>query len=130
MVSDLCNNFQNESDSSTTDPTSFCAAYDDGMDLKIDFRDISLTLIPLSESEYPSFFTEKYSQISESVFDNSNNNIESQVSHYFDQITTKNMLLPSIIHNSLPRPAVSGRARRAMHAGGAFRGAANQTIID
>ncbi|KAL3268697.1 hypothetical protein HHI36_007800 [Cryptolaemus montrouzieri] len=95
MVSDLCNNFQKENDSSTTDPTSFCVAYDDGMYLNMDFRDISPTLIPL--------ITEECSQISESVFDNLTNNIESQVSHNCVQITTKDMLLPSIIHNSQPR---------------------------
>ncbi|KAL3282933.1 hypothetical protein HHI36_006091 [Cryptolaemus montrouzieri] len=92
------------------------------MELNIHFCDISRTLIPFSESEYPSFceeigkgqytelwnittssVTEGCSQISESVFDNSNDNIESQVSHDCVQITTKNMLLPSIIHNSQPR---------------------------
>ncbi|KAL3277005.1 hypothetical protein HHI36_012367 [Cryptolaemus montrouzieri] len=117
MVSDSCNNFQKESDSFTLDPTSFCVAYDDGMDLTID-----PTLVPLSESWYSSFceeigrgqytellnittssVMEQCSQISESVSDNTNNNIESQVSHDCVQITTKDMLLPSIIHNSQPR---------------------------
>ncbi|KAL3286031.1 hypothetical protein HHI36_000544 [Cryptolaemus montrouzieri] len=92
------------------------------MDLNIDFRDISPTLISLSESEYPSFceeigkgqYTELWnittssvtgecSQMSQSVFDNSNINIESQGSHDCDQITSNDMLLPSIIHNSQPR---------------------------
>ncbi|KAL3279600.1 hypothetical protein HHI36_017106 [Cryptolaemus montrouzieri] len=59
MVSGSCNNFQKESGSSTTDPTSFCVAYDDGMNLNIDFRDLIPTLIPLSESEeYPGFCEE------------------------------------------------------------------------
>ncbi|KAL3271936.1 hypothetical protein HHI36_022406 [Cryptolaemus montrouzieri] len=84
-------------DTSTTDPTSFCVAYDDGMDLNIDFREISPVLIRLRESEYPSIcevigkgqytelldittssVMEECSQISELNFDNSNNNIESR----------------------------------------------------
>ncbi|KAL3270202.1 hypothetical protein HHI36_009258 [Cryptolaemus montrouzieri] len=109
MVSDLCNNSQKESDSSTTDPTSFCVAYDDDMDLNIDFRDTSPSFCEEIESgkapreRETSSVAEECSPFSESVFYNTTNNIESQVSHDCVQITTKDMLLPSIIHNSQPR---------------------------
>lgn len=79
MVSELNANFQKENYTYITDASSLCVP-DDPIDLSIDFRDISPTLLPLSESEsltvITSSITQDYVQTSESVDNNLHKCIE------------------------------------------------------